>query len=183
MSLPTRDPALLLATHLKNTGVVAEPSDSSTSWPIYDGHLPDGTGVPDSAVGIRNTEGTHDGRSQRTGLYWNHHGCQIIVRDRNEANAYAKARAIQNALVAIKRTEVVISDTIYKISSVSLTGPPVFIGREPDGKRRYLFTINLLTRFLGEQKFSLVEISQVVLAQMPPMFALDGWVQSAGGYS
>lgn len=120
-------------------GVLPSTAIATEDWQTYVGHLQD---TPDAAMCVYDTAGVIDGRIQRTGETVRRPGWQIRVRGRTYTDAYTQARAVCNYLDTIRRKQVAIEGTAYKIMSVGQTGDILSLGQEEGNKRRVTFTIN-----------------------------------------
>lgn len=139
----TNSPAKILAQHMISGGTLGDPGASSLSWPLYVGHMPDQTGVPDNAAAIYDVEGLKDGRlMEGTTIF--HYGVQVRIRSRTFDAGWTKIQAVATAADAIKQAQVVIGGNTYTIAGVSQVGPALFLGLEGGTKRRFLFTINMM---------------------------------------
>lgn len=138
-------PDELLCEYLKGKGVganaEANPTGDAPQWSIYLGSRPDGPGVPDDIISIRDTHGRQDGKLQDTGDSVNHPGFQITVRSTSKPAAYDKAMQICVALDQIAQNDVGFGDAVDKISSTS-RGDPLYMGAEPGNRMRHVYAVN-----------------------------------------
>lgn len=144
-----RSPADVLAHLLVDLshGVHYEDSPSG-NWPIFVGQQPN---EPDSCITIYDTTGRTDGRMATNGQTVIQHGVEIMIRDDDYVDGWAKANAIVVCLdETIANNNVTVGDitgtgsSTYKVHAVSITGPINTLGTETPTSRRFLFTINAL---------------------------------------
>ena len=135
-------PAQIIVQYLVDEGLATEP-DSSGEWPVYTGHLPDGTGVVDNVLAVYDTPGTKDGRPL-DGLPLFHDGIQVRVRSTDYSTGWIKARAVADALGEISEEVVAVDGTDYIIHNISQSTAVVPLGQEEGTKRRDHFTVNFL---------------------------------------
>lgn len=140
----THPPALILAQALIDLGLLTR-HDSEKDWPVFVDQMPD---APDELASLRDTPGILDGRLMEDGRYVEHPGFQLRVRVRADQylRGWQKANALHNALAALRRETVVLGkefdEASHEIVSVTLSGPVLPIGQDPDTQRRHNFTIN-----------------------------------------
>src|SRR5574343_116506 len=138
MSLPSS----ILWDYLVDTlALFTNPSDGST-WPLYDGSLPDGLGALNTCAAIFNTSGVMKGKSMRSNLD-QHYGIQIRIRSMTESDGYTKAKEVQDAFVSVHNQNIsIVSGETWRINNLQQTTPIVLIG--VDEKLRFNHTINFL---------------------------------------
>jgi hypothetical protein len=135
-------PAQILAAHLIAAGLGTDP-DNGGEWPCYIALLPD---KPDNLLVIYDTAGTIDGRIMATGETVEHPGIQVLVRGKTHPVAWAKVRAVKEALDAINRTTVTVTgptDTEYRVLGAHQRGTPLALGQDDNG--RMTFSLNAIT--------------------------------------
>jgi len=138
----THSPADVIRQLLIDLGLGTTPTDEG-SWPIFVSNEPD---APDNAIAITDTAGKLDGRIQNDGELGIHHGFQVRIRAATRAAGYAKANALavgMDELVAYDT--VTVSSTTYIVHAITRTGDILFLGKEVDASKRFLFTINAVT--------------------------------------
>ena len=134
-------PASIMAYYIINElAEMTKPSDKG-DWPIYTGHLPDGTNVETNAGVIYDTPGTQDMRSMN-GKVPEHPGIQIRIRSNNRETGYVKIENIARALDDVFNASITIGTVAYLIQSISRTSPIISLGVEEGTKRRFHFTVN-----------------------------------------
>lgn len=119
---------------------IATNPDDGDSWPVY---ATQKTDSPNNQIWVTDTESKQLGRTQYDGEISEQHGFQVMVRAEYPGDAYSKAQAIKVAFdTSVKRTDVVIESTTYKLHCVNRTTDVVRVGNEDATGRRKLFSIN-----------------------------------------
>ena len=118
------------------------------AWPIYISSMPDGLGTSDNCAAIYDTAGEKEVRLL-SGVSWFKYGFQIRIRSLVYLLGWVKAKAVLAFLGTVHNEAVVIEDDTYTIESIILTSPVFSLGAEPGTRRREIFTLNGLVRFLG----------------------------------
>lgn len=136
-------PMEIMASYITDVlGKMTDPDDKTT-WPLYQGHIPDGEEVETNCGGIYDTAGINDPRSM-DGTVNEHPGIQLRIRARDYEIGFAKIEDIAAALDAVIRETIVVGSSTYRLQNVSRTTPIVSLGVEPGTKRRIAFTVNYL---------------------------------------
>lgn len=108
-------------------------------WAILVNNLPD---TPDSALVVNDTTGILDGRSMIDGEVLTNHGIQLIIRDDNQQDGYAKANDIAIALDGIRRNTVIVESSTYLVHAVSRKGDVIYLGVDVPRSNLHLYSIN-----------------------------------------
>ena len=128
---------------INSLGKMTTPTDQD-DWPLYCPHMPDGDDVETNCGVARDSPGTQDRRSIRSGEVPDHPGVQIRIRTNDYDAGYAKIEDVVLALDAVINETVVMGAASYLIQNVSRTSPIAYLGVEPGTKRRMFFTVNYL---------------------------------------
>ena len=131
-------PAMILRAALVDMGKGTFPL-SNGIWPLYVGQFPD---TPDEAVGVFDTSGQRDGRTQVDGIVHSHPGIQLRIRSNQYTSGYQKANELRIALQTIKGKIVTIDTVQYTILVVSQIGDILSLGKSEEINKRDLFSIN-----------------------------------------
>ena len=131
-------PAMILRTALVDMSKGTFPLSNGT-WPLYVGQFPD---TPDEAVGIFDTSGQRDGRTQVDGVVHSHPGIQLRIRSNQYTAGYQKSNELRIALQTIKGKIVTIDTVQYTILVVSQIGDILSLGKSEEINKRDLFSIN-----------------------------------------
>ena len=133
--------AYLLRTYLIDS-LLAQAPLGATSWPAYLQTLPDGNGIRDDAIMLRDSIGNKDGRLMG-GSTIIHEGGTIVVRSKEYANGWDEMNDIAVACDSILNEDISISSgEIYRIHAVSRF-PIMPLGVEPGTKRRWMFEMRI----------------------------------------
>lgn len=135
-------PAAVVAQFLIDMEVVSIPLGlPSDDWPVYISAQPT---KPTNVVTTYDTAGIISAQRLSAGKTVKHQGVSVRIRGINYRVGYAKAEAIYKALEEVSRYEVNFSNAIIRLDNVSLQGPVLSIGQEPE-TRRDIFVINCRT--------------------------------------
>lgn len=113
----------------------------STDWPIYKSYLPDGDNVEDNAGSIYDYFSEEHSCLRTTGN-GRHYGLQVMVRSLDYEAGHYKSQEILDALDGLQNEPIEFGDYNYEIQVVVPISGVNCIGREPNTKSRYLFTLN-----------------------------------------
>lgn len=134
-------PSAMVGYLLRQAGFGSLPG--SGVWPVFETTLPDGDSVADDAAGVIDTAGVKQGRLMR-GEVIIKHGVQVLVRSRVHKDGWQKADLASRLLSLIQNYPIVLDDDNYTIQSFTQTGDIIKMGQEPEGRRRWMFSINFL---------------------------------------
>jgi len=141
-------PAEILQKAMIDSGLAEDPGYLSlgigahTLWPVIENFQPD---APDNVIIVYDTSGLAGSKGMISGARSEKPGFEILVRAMERSDARQKISSISTWLSkSLKRTEVEVGEEgdEYRIESVTLVGTIAFVGVEPDGKRRSLFSLN-----------------------------------------
>lgn len=135
-------PLDLVSAYLIAEGVFGDPEGSTLDWPLYTTFEPDSDDTEDDCGAIYDTTALKDGRLMRTGKTIRHPGVMIKVRSLDYAEGWTKMEAVVTAMDAIRNTPVMVDGNPYTINAATLRTDINFLGVEPKGKRRNLFSVN-----------------------------------------
>jgi hypothetical protein len=115
--------------------------DITADWPVYVTTMPD---KPDNAAVVTDTTALKDGRLLGSGKNVFHYGIQLMVRGTVHKDAYDRVASAALFLENVSRVPVVVDDNTYGIVSVTQTSSVLPLGTEPEGKRRFMFSVNFI---------------------------------------
>lgn len=139
-------PCRIVQEALITLGVAADPSVAPLGdFPVYSSKEPD---LPDEVLTVYDTQGTNSGALAETGEMVEFPGIMIRMRMRRYGSGYAKMVTICDAVDALKRLTVTISDdqgsATYRINELRRKGQPVPMQGMPASNRK-LITINCIS--------------------------------------
>jgi hypothetical protein len=117
-----------------------DPNATNPTWPLYVSELPDGTGIPDNAAAVYDTEGVIFSRLLASGRVLQGYGIQIKIRGRTYSQAYSLLYTTASALAKLKNVPVSIDGNNYAIETFRQTSGVISMGQ--DEKRRALCSLN-----------------------------------------
>lgn len=121
---------------------LATPVDSDSEWPVYFSRMPD---APDECLCVKDRDGLIEGQTMIDGESQEVYGFQVLFRSRLADPGRLKAQAVARAFdFAVKRTNVILAPTTYRVWSVTLSSPILSLGAEPPDYKRRLFSLNAL---------------------------------------
>jgi len=132
-------PAHIFQRLLIQNGFGSNPSDSTGNTPIYVSFLPDDV---NEGIALYNTVGIGEEKDS-SGEQVEHYGVQIRIRSGKEKDGWLLGHSIKKWLDSIMWKEIEIDNTIYWIMSVRC-GLVNSLGIEPETKRKFIFTINVV---------------------------------------
>jgi len=134
-------PSAILAQYLISTlSLFTAVSDSST-WPLFQGFLPDSDAIENDAAAIFDVEPYTQGKSM-SGALDQRYGVQFVIRSRTYDNGYKKARTLLDALQNKSQVSEVINGTTFVIENISSASGIVSLGTEKSSKQRFIFSID-----------------------------------------
>lgn len=143
----THSQADIVARALVDLGLASDPEDSpGAPWPVSStGEMDD----PDSVVTVTDTAGTTDGRAQKGGAWSEHFGVQVRVRAAVHPDAWAKVKAIADALdtgAYLMTVMVPAGDELpaaqYLVHCFNRRGAIAPLGKDVPASKRTVFTVN-----------------------------------------
>lgn len=127
--MTTHSPADILRQYLVTLGVVTMPT-TGTPWPAYVENLPESeTSEKDQVLCLYDTFGRPEMPDMQRNDY-DHPGIQIMLRSRDHRAGWVKLKELCDALDAIRRDEVTIGSSSYRIDCVLRKGNPTPLGEE-----------------------------------------------------
>lgn len=136
-------PAEVAAAYIIEVIQLLTDPDVKEEWPLYVGHMVDGNNVEDNAASIKDSPGSLDGKSLRSGEVSQHFGLQLKIRCVDYAEGWKK---IENVAVELDGVDsgatIEVNGTTYEIENFSRTSPVVPLGQEEKGKKRDRFVVN-----------------------------------------
>jgi len=125
------------------------PNSTGATWPLYVSLVPDADDPTEDDVGsVIDSPGVVEDASMTTGRHLVHHGVELIVRAKNYADAYAKAREAVAWVEDALNEAVSIGLSAYTINAVGLVGD-LNTELEDGHKRRHLVAVNFLVTLDG----------------------------------
>jgi hypothetical protein len=180
-------PADIVRYYVAGTGICSMPTDA-VAWPGYTNYLADAI---DNAILFTDTNGTKDGRINRTGETVEHPGLQVLVRGTDQQTAWQRIDIISKLFDATSHQIVAISPETYEIiaihrkySVIPLSTEEHYKALERQGKeiklRRFIFVLNAIMTLETDINYQLLPGSRVAPAvntfwhNQIPAGALDG---------
>lgn len=137
-------PAVLICEYLKQKGIGANCEQiPAPQWSVYVNQRPDGVGVPDDIIAIRDTLGKQDGFVMGPGQPQsiNHPGVQVVVRAQSQIDAQIKIKQIKDAMDQLFYTNINFNGYDYPLYG-ALMRNPMYWGVEQGNRVRHLFSVN-----------------------------------------
>lgn len=114
--------------------------ESLVDWPVYASNMPAGEGdfctVYDTTPIVR--------RRVHRGMFQQHYGLQVSSRIGEYAEGASKMKEVMKALEIVQNAMVDVDGTIYRIKHIAFASGILFLGLEPNTKRRNFFSLNIL---------------------------------------
>lgn len=134
-----KSPAQVIRKMLLDLAVVS--AHTASEWATFVSFLPE---KPDKAICVYDSQGSQDGRIQKTGERVDHPGIQVMVRGTDYEETYEKANTVATTLDAQKNVSVAFPDPeTYTVHNVSRSSTVLSLGMEEYGsKRLFYFSIN-----------------------------------------
>jgi len=114
--------------------------ESLVGWPVYASEMPAGEGdfctVYDTTPVVR--------RRVHRGMFQQHYGLQVSSRIREYADGASKMKEVMRALEIVQNATVSVDEITYRIKHIFFASGVLFLGLEPETKRRNFFSLNLL---------------------------------------
>ena len=109
-------------------------------WPVYASSMPE---FDDDVTSVYDTTPIVNRRVHR-GMFEQHYGLQMGSRVTDYNTGASKMRELFEALQTVQNVSVDVDGTTYRIKSVSFSSGVLFLGLEPETKRRNVFSLNVL---------------------------------------
>lgn len=144
--------------------------DTNGLWPGHVNFLAD---TVDNAILFTDTNGTKDGRLQRTGETIEHPGLQVLVRATDQGVAWQRIDVISKLFDATARQSLTIDGVSYLINSINRKGSIVPLSMEEHYKalerevketrnKRFIFVLNAIMTIDSEINYTMLPRSVAV---------------------
>lgn len=113
--------------------------ENGSDWPLFTSFMPDSL---NDASAVYDTTPVKDGRLM-VGTVIQHYGLQIKLKAQDYNTGWAKLNNLASSLDSVLRYTQTVSGNDYLIQNIT-RNPVAYLGMDTEGKRRHVFTVNLL---------------------------------------